>query len=375
MPPEPMISLSDYFAVLPDPRMAKKIDHKLLDILIITICAVLSGANEWVTIASYGRAKQEWLKRFLELPHGIPSHDTFGRVFALLDPQAFQECFLRWVQAVTEVTEGQIVAIDGKTLRGSQDQASGKSAIHVVSAWASANGVVLGQIKVGTKSNEITAIPQLLALLELKGCIVTLDAMGCQKKIATQIIEKQADYVLALKKNHGVLYEEVRLFFEDARCRDFQGIPHDFFETCEKDHGRLETRRYYTTPQVDWLADKAQWKGLRLLGCVESERQIGDSLQTETRYYLASLENHAALLAKAVRGHWSIENSLHWVLDVVFREDESRVRIGHADNNLAVVRHISLNLLKQEQSFKAGIQNKRLRAGWDNDYLMKILTG
>jgi len=363
-------SIRDFFSNLTEPRESNK-RHHLIDIITIALCAVICSADTWEEVEEFGHAKHDWFKTFLELPHGIPSPDTFARVFACLDPGEFREAFLRWVEAIQKITRGQIVAIDGKTVRHSFDRNT--SPIHMVSAWAYGNGMVLGQVKTNEKSNEITAIPELLKVLELEGCIVTIDAMGCQKTIANKIIEKKADYVLGLKGNQGNLHADVELFFQDCLSSGFTDISYDYSETVDGDHGRIETRRYWTTSDINWLADKELWKNLHTIVMVQRERRLDARVSMETSYYISSLRSDAKEIATAVRGHWSIENSLHWVLDIAFREDESRIRKGHAPENFAILRHMALNLLKKEPSRKS-IRRKRLRAGWDRDYLVRVLN-
>ena len=370
--PQPA-TLQEHFAELTDPRVDRGKLHLLLDILVIALCAVICGADTWVEMAAYGRAKEEWLKQFLLLPKGIPSHDTFARVLARVKPEELQRCFLNWMQAVSDLTHGEVVALDGKTLRRSFDRAAGKGAIHMVSAWATANRVVLGQQKVDEKSNEITAIPALLRLLEVEGCIVTIDAMGCQKEIARTIVEQGADYVLALKGNQGVMHDEVELFFTGARQHEFWNIPYRFHHTVDGEHGRIEERRYWLVSEIGWLAETRAWSGLRSFGLVEARRTTGETTTVERRYYLTSLAEDVQQFAHAVRSHWGIENGLHWVLDVAFREDESRVRRDHGAQNFAVLRHLALSLLRQEKSARGGIKVKRLKAGWDDTYLTKVL--
>lgn len=372
--------ISEYFSELKDPRIDRTKLHQLLDIVTITVCAVICNADTWEDIEEFGHSKEHWLRTFLALENGIPSHDTFRRVFSLLEPEQFQQCFLRWVQAVTTLTQGQVLAVDGKTLRGSADRGQGKSAIHMVSVWAEANRLVLAQTKVADKSNEITAIPELLRLLELSGCIVTIDAMGCQREIAQLIVDQQADYVLAVKENQGHLYRDIEEVFEleFAHAIPFEGMVHDYHKTVDKGHGRLEIRQCWTISDPDslnYLRKRAAWQGLTCIALVLSERRIGAASSYELRYFISSLPGEARQLLHAVRSHWGIENQLHWQLDVAFREDDSRMRKDHSPENFAVVRHIVLNLLKHERSCRRSIKGKRLKCGWDQHYLLKVLAG
>lgn len=372
--PSPADSLIDHFSELPDPRIDRHKAHRLIDILVIAICGAICGADGWVAIAEFGQAKHDWLKTFLALPNGIPSHDTFGRVFARLSPEHFQDRFSAWIGSVMQQVDGEIVPIDGKTLRRSHDRSSGKAALHLVSAWAVKNRLVLGQFHSDGPLDEITIIPELLRTLTVKGCIVTVDAIGCQKSVAEQVIKQQADYVLAVKENQPKLCAHLRALFDRDDRTLSQDLSVDGYQTEEENHGRREIRRYRTTDQIDDFAGHAAWIGLRLFGMVEAERQVGDQVSVERRYYISSLDNDAKRFGEAVRGHWGIENSLHWVLDMAFREDESRVRTGHAPANLAVLRHIAVSLLQQEKTAKVGVQTKRLKAGWDNRYLAKVLA-
>jgi predicted transposase YbfD/YdcC len=376
----PGASISDHFSTLTDPRVERSKAHLLGDIITIALCGVICGADDWVAIETFGRTKLAWLRTFLDLPGGIPSHDTFGRVFRRLDPEEFRHCFLQWVQSVIGEVGEQVVAIDGKTLRRSHDRRTGKEALHLVSAWAVASGLVVGQVATDTKSNEIAAIPALLRLLALEGAIVTIDAMGCQTAIATQVVDQHAEYVLALKDNHPTLHERVRKTFADADLAAGTTLPLGDLvadTTTDKGHGRIEQRRCRAIGDPAYLAyidPNHAWPNLRSVVCIESTRRIGDTVSTEARHYLSSLPADAARLARTIRSHWGIENRLHWTLDVVFREDDCRIRTDHAPQNFAVIRHFALNLLRQEHSQRTGLATKRLRAALDDTYLRSVLT-
>lgn len=366
-----------HFSVLEDPRRYNR-RHILRDILVIAICGAISGANGWKEVAHFGKLKMAWLKGTLslELPHGVPSADTFRRVFAALDAEHFQTCFVNWIQAVEKVTNGQVVAIDGKTLRRSHDRRLGKEALHMVSAWASGNGVVLGQLKVDDKSNEIPAVPELLEMLKIEGCIVTLDALHCQTETAGAILEKHADYVLPVKENQPRLLEALQRLFDDPE--EMHWVECDFFRTVEEGHGRIETRNCWTTSDpeyLEYIATLAEWRGLQSIAMVEAVRRVGEEATTTRRYFISSLKSNAKSVLYAVRSHWGIENDVHWILDVTFREDDSRIRRGNGAENFAVLRHIALNLLKLENSSKLSLRAKRNQAAWDDDYRLKVLTG
>lgn len=363
-----MAGFFEYFSDLPDPRMDRTKQHKLSDILFITMAAVLSGCDDWNAIEWYGQNKEQWLRKYLELPNGIPSHDTFNRVFAALDSSCLQACFLNWVESVASVTGGDIISIDGKRLCSSGQQGK-RSIIHMVSAWSEANALVLAQVKVEDKSNEITAIPTLLEILELKGCIVTIDAMGCQKEIAQAIISKEANYILAVKANQEFLLDDIKEAF--AESKNIQS-----HTQLEVGHGRIEKRTCRVVQDTEWICKASEWKALKSLIEVTAERtnKASGQQQKERRYYISSLTADAASFNRYIRCHWSIENHLHWTLDVVFSEDESRKRAGHAAENFALITRIALNLLKHDTSTKASMKNKRHKAGWDNDYLIQLLT-
>ena len=368
-----MTTISIYFGDLPDPRIERCKHHLLHDIVTIAICAVISNADGWTDIEAYGRAKEVWLRQFLELPAGIPSHDTFARVFAKLDPIAFQTCFVHWVDAIREHLPGDVVAFDGKTSRRTRDCAIDLSPLHIVSAWSHANHLVLGQIRVDKKSNEITAIPLLLDILDVKGCLVTIDALGCQTAIADKIIAREADYVLACKGNQEHLYSDVQQLFTSLLSEEQPPSVLDYFKATNEGHGRYESREVWTTSHLASLRDTERWTKLQSVACVRSERIIAGQATIETRFYISSAASNAERLAHAIRSHWGVENQVHWVLDVVFADDNSRARIDHSAHNMVIIRHIVLNMLRQETSLKTSLRQKRLRAGWDDTYVLKVL--
>jgi len=366
--------IEDHFTELTDPRR-REVTYPLINIVTIALCAVICGADDFVSIAEFGRKKQKWLAGLLDLSAGIPSHDRFNAILAALSPGEFEKCLLSWITALHEVTAGQLVAIDGKTLRRSFDAASSKAAIHMVSAWATANHISLGQVVVDEKSNEITAIPKLLEILELSGCLVTIDAMGCQTEIADKIIAVDADYVLAVKGNQPTLHEGIAKFFLDHLEDDFSRVQVSRYQTEEHGHGRDETRTYYICPVPDDLPDRRRWKKLTAIGIAINDTLRDGKQTSEVRYYILSRKLSAKKFGEAVRGHWSIENRLHWQLDVTFGEDQSRIRKGHADANFSILRRTALSLLKNNRTLKVGVKNKRLAAGWDDEYMAQVLCG
>ncbi|WP_293084562.1 ISAs1 family transposase [Moorena sp. SIO4A1] len=368
-------SVLNHFEHRSVPRVGSRIDHNLVGIVTIAILAVIAGADGFVAIETYGKAKQQWLETFLDLPHGIPSHDTFGRVFGLLDPQQLEASFLSWVGSITESLNIELIHIDGKTAKGSYDRNNDLKALHSVSAWSSEHGLVLAQQKVESKSNEITAVPLLLKLLNLKGAVVTLDAMGTQTNIARQIKEAGGDYVLALKGNQGKLSQQVEQWFSMAEDQNWQGIELSYHQTVEAGHHRLETRQVWAVPvsQLPPLHRQTQWQGLTSVVMVKRRRQLWNKTTTQTQFYLSALEPDGQQHNQVIRSHWGVENGLHWVLDVTFNEDASRVRQGYAAENLGLLRRLSVNLLKREPS-RQSLKMKRYRAGMDNDFLIKILA-
>jgi predicted transposase YbfD/YdcC len=366
-----------HFGVLEDPRVDRSKVHLLLEILFIAICTMVCGGDGFTDMEVFGRAKEDWLRRYLSLPGGIPSHDTFGRVFSIIDPKAFSECFVKWTQALHVATEGEVIALDGKTIRHSFDTATGKKALHLVSAWASENGLALGHVKVDSKSNEIKAIPKLLEMIDIAGRIVTIDAMGCQREIAGEIVERRGDYVFCLKGNQESLHEEVKYFFDEAKAAGFEDVEHSYFESVEKDHGRIETRRCWVVEDdaIRWLEKGNLWPGLKSIAAIESQRKISGKITVETRYFISSLAGRAAKLASAAREHWGIENSLHYVLDVTLNEDASRIRKDNAPENLATLRKIVINLIKSAKNSKTSVRGSLKKAAWDSSYLERLLVG
>jgi predicted transposase YbfD/YdcC len=363
-----------WFGDLEDPRPGHNVMHRLSDMLAVAILAVLCGADSWMDVATFARCKEPWLRTFLPLPHGIPSHDTFGRVFGRMNPLSFEKCFMKWMAALAQ-SPCRLIALDGKTLRHSFDTADQKAAIHMISAWSQENQLVLGQLATEAKSNEITAIPELLDLLDLKGTVVTTDALNCQKSISEKIVDQGGDYLLQVKGNQPSLLEDLELLFAEGMRAGCQGVRHEYTEEVDGGHGRVEQRRLWTTDDVDWYGDAAQWKGLSRFVCVESIRQVGDHRSVDRRYYISSLRRATArFLLETIRGHWGIENRLHWCLDVSFNEDHSRIRKGHAAENFSRLRRLALNLLRKDKTYKVGLKTKAKACSWDHQYLLNILT-
>lgn len=366
--------MQDHFEELTDPRQ-REVTYPLINVVVIAVCAVICGADDFVAIAKFGNTKRDWFARFLDLSNGIPSHDRFNAILAAINPAEFEKCLLSWITALHEITEGQVIAIDGKTLRRSFDANSSKAAIHMVSAWATANHISLGQVVVDAKSNEITAIPKLLEFIDISGALVTIDAMGCQTEIAKKIVDADADYCLAVKGNQPTLHQGIEDYFAKHLENDFADTPVRRYETVEKGHGREETRYYFLCPVPEELPDRGRWSDLKAIGIAISDTIRDGQRCNAVRYYILSKYVAARRFAGAVRDHWSIENRLHWQLDVTFQEDQSRVRLGHADANFSILRRTALSMLKNEPTAKVGIKNKRLIAGWDDAYLEKVLLG
>lgn len=365
-------SFIEIFEPIPDERQQGKIKHNLLEIIFIAIVATLGGADDWEEIEWFARQKEDWFRKRLKLENGIPSHDTFERCFSWINPKIFLQCFMEWTMMVSKIVKGGIVAIDGKTMRGTADELKGKKALHIVSAWFKETGMVLGQVRTDEKSNEITAIPELLDILDITGCIVTIDAMGTQKDIAEKIIEKKADYVLVLKQNHPVLYDEVAKYFED-RLKD-EALDREKIERyreLDNSHGRIETREYHLTTDIKWMTTKNEWKGLSSIGMVTYISEKNGEKKKETRYMLCSIGSDVKKFAKAVRSHWGIE-SMHWSLDVTFNEDAKKTKKDSAPENLALLHRLVLNILKLDKSKKTSLRKKRRIAGWNHEFLESL---
>jgi predicted transposase YbfD/YdcC len=363
----------EYFSEVEDPRIDRRKLHPLMDVIALSLCAILSGAEGWVDVEAFGKLRQEWLSQFLTLPHGIPSHDTIGRLFSLIKPSQFQKCFLNWARKISDLDED-LISLDGKALRGSNN--FGDSPVTIVSAWSAKNKIVIGQVKTDQKSNEITALPELIDSLDLSNSIVSIDAAGCQKNIAKKIVESNADYILALKGNQGNLRKEVEGFLSGIQDDNVYGKNIDRCESTEKSHGRIEKRVCVVSNDTHLLPITRDWEKLRSVVMIASTRVIHGEVQTERRYYISSAQKSAEEFLEKTRGHWGVENSLHWVLDVIFREDQCRVRAGYAAENFATLRHIALNLLKKNQKVRKGsIRSKRLRAGWDKNFLLELFRG
>jgi predicted transposase YbfD/YdcC len=374
---KPELALMNHFADVSDPRRDQGKRHLLSDILTLAICAVLSGANNWVEIEEYGVSKQDWLATFLELPHGIPSHDTLTDVFARFNPVELEHSFQAWISHIAQAISNAQIHIDGKVLRGSGDTGQSQNPLHLVSAWLGQVHLLVGQVKANDKSNEITAIPELLKWLVIDDCLVTIDAMGTQTHIAKQIVRQGGDYLLAVKGNHKTMVEDMADLFAGCDEVQFADVPHDYARTISKGHGRIELRHCWTLSDPHYLAyvrRQAEWEHLTTLIRIERERHIGDQTSRETAFFISSRAASASFFLEAVRRHWSIENQLHWSLDVTFQEDHNQAHIGYTAENLALIRRLALLLLKRETSVKVGLQAKRLRAGWKNDYLLKVLN-
>ena len=368
-------TISQTFSSLTDPRMDRRKRHSLINIVTISICAIIAGCDDFCGIEEYGKSKQDWFAQFLDLPNGIPSHDTFCDVLNRLNPKEFSDAFSQWVRQLGKCKDD-IIALDGKVMRGTLDKANGNSAIHLVSAWPVNNRLCFGQVKVADKSNEITAIPLLLELLDIEHATLTTDAMGCQYKIGDSIVAKKGHYVFALKGSQGECYHDIKLFLDTQLNKGFADAPHSHHNSVDGDHGRVEERTVWLSHDVGWLHQRhPQWQSIKAIAVVESKRQVGDTPASyERRYYITShRDKDAAFIAHAIRSHWQVE-SMHWQLDVSFNEDYNRLRSGHGAENIAMMNKIALNLLKNEKSVKVGIKNKRLKAGWDNNYMMKVLT-
>ncbi len=361
-----------HFSALSDPRIDRAKKHQLIDILFIAVCTIICGGEGFTDMEVFGKAKEEWLCKYLVLPYGIPSHDTFRRVFSIIEPSAFARCFMAWSESLHEVTGGEVIALDGKTIRHSFDSASNQPALHMINAWATENGVALGHLKVEPETNEITALPRLLDMLDIEGRTVTMDAMGCQRELAEKIVDKKGDYVLCVKANQMSLHEDVAWFFDE--CEDFADVEHTYYESLEKDHGRIEIRKCWAVEgEAKWLGFGDEWKGLRSIAAVKAERIINRQKSSQTRYYISSLPGDAKRIADAVRGHWGIENSLHWVLDVTLCEDQSRVRKDSAPENLATLRRLAVNMIRKAKG-KISIRQAIMKAGWDTNFLERLLT-
>jgi predicted transposase YbfD/YdcC len=370
-----MARIEEHFAELSDPRR-REVVYPLVNIVVMAVCAVIGGADDFVSIAHWARTKRKWLATFLDLSAGIPSHDRFNAVLGAIKPAEFEKCLLSWITSLHELTDGQVIAIDGKTLRRSFDVASSKSAIHMVSAWATANHINLGQVVTDEKSNEITAIPKLLEILDISGCLITIDAMGCQKEIAQNILDAKADYVLAVKDNQPKLCEAIRDFFAEQLEDDLKSVTHRRHQTHETGHGRADDRYYYLAKLPKDFPLSREWAGLKAIGMAARVTEHADGRASDdVRYYITSRYSSGKKFADAVRGHWGIENSLHWQLDVTFQEDQCRIRKGHADANFSLLRRTALSLLKNNKTKKVGVKNKRLCAAWDDNYLLQVLTG